>query len=303
LPIPIGPEDVTPAWLSAALQRDVATAHWERIGLERGFRSVIGRVTLDGQDAVVVKLTDFEGADVEVRFYQEVADAPAPRLYYARADGERVVLVLEDLTAGRLGDALLGCSLDDAALVLERTASFRTSGEGFPRWEDRLATRQERYDASVDVFLERFGDGFPAEIRALAERLRSRLARVLTPLLERDETLIHADLHLDNVIFDGDRAVIVDWQTACVAHPAFDFVNFVYSSLSIEDRRTAERELGVEGIPLALINAFAGTVIWFARPDLSTMTGRERAFVDAALTDGRLVSGLLDHGTSRLVTV
>jgi hypothetical protein len=293
---------VTPEWLSAVLEREVSTARWERIGIERGFRSVIGRVVTD-HGSVVVKLTTFEGADVEVRFYREVESAPAPRAYYAHADGEHVVLVLEDLTAGRAGDALVGCTIDEAALVLERMAALRNPGDGFPRWQDRLALRAQRYDASVDVFLERFGDSFPAEIRALAERLRSRLARVLTPLFERHVTLIHGDLHLDNVIFDGDRAVILDWQTACVAHPALDFVNFVYSSLSIEDRRTVERDLGGEEIPLALINAFGGTVIWFARPDIPTMTGRERAFVDAALADGRLVSGLLDHGTLGLVAV
>jgi hypothetical protein len=293
---------VTAAWLSAALQRDVTTAQWERIGADRGFRSVIGRVTLDARSSVVVKLTTYEGADVEVRFYQEFPDAPAPRVYYAQAD-ERVVLVLEDLTSGRPGDGLRGCSIDDAVLVLERMAAFRAPGDGFPQWVDRLAMRQERYDRSVDVFLERFGDRFPSEIRALAERLRSRLARVLAPVLERNLKLIHGVLHLDNVIFDDDRAVILDWQTACVAPPTFDFVTFVYSSLTIEDRRALEADLSVDDIPQALINAFAGTVIWLARPDLDQMQGRERAFVDAAVSDGRLVAGLLDHGTSGLEAV
>jgi hypothetical protein len=44
-------------------------------------------------------------------------------------------------------------------------------------------------------------------------------------------------------------------------------------------------------------------VLWFARPDLAELEGRERAFVDQALTDGRLVSGLLDHGTLTLAAV
>ena len=251
---------------------------------------------------MVVKIANHEGAANEALFYAQVDDAPAPRAYHVASDGDLVVLVLEDVSAGRHGDALLGCSLDDAALVLERMAAFDVPGIEFPRWGDRLERRQKRYDAAVDVFLERHGDRFPAEIRTLAEQLRSRLARVVAPLAENGR-LIHGDLHLDNVIFDADRPVILDWQTACVGHPTLDFVTFVYSSLTIEDRRTIEAERTPDLLPYALLNAFAGHVLWFARPDLDELTGRERAFVDQALSDGRLVSGLLDHGTLALAAV
>jgi hypothetical protein len=264
---------------------------------------LIWRVRLDSGESVVVKRSEYEGADVEVRFYREVENAPAPRCHYAAIEDDgRVLLVLEDLTRGRPGDGVLGCSLDDAVRVLERMAAFREPGDGFPRWADRLAMRQKRYDASVGFFLERYADRFPREIQLLAERLRGRLGAVMRPLL-RDECLIHGDLHLDNVIFDRDRAVVIDWQTACLAPPALDFVTFAYSAVSIDDRRVLESEFGMPGIPRALLNAFAGHVIWLARPDLDELTGRERAYVDAALTDGRLVSGLLEHGTSRLLTV
>jgi len=275
---------------------------WERIGADRGFRSVVGLATLDGGGSVVVKIADGEGAANEALFYEQIDGAPAPRPYHVASDGDLVVLVLEDLSSGRHGDALLGCSLNDAALVLERMAAFDVPGEGFPRWGDRLARRQERYDAAVDVFLERHGDRFPAEIRTLAEALRGRLAQVVRPLAAGGR-LIHGDLHLDNVIFDGDRPVIIDWQTACVGHPTLDFVTFVYSSLTIDDRRAIEAELKPELLPQALINAFAGHVLWFARPDADELEGRERAFLDQALSDGRLVSGLLDHGTLALAAV
>jgi aminoglycoside phosphotransferase (APT) family kinase protein len=274
---------------------------WERIGADRGFRSVVGLATLDDSRSVVVKVADGEGAANEARFYEQIDGAPAPRAYHVASDGDLVVLVLEDLTSGRHGDALLGCSLDDATLVLERMAAFDVPGEGFPRWGDRLPRRQERYDAAVDVFLARHGDKFPDEIRTLAQALRGRLARVVAPLAEG--RLIHGDLHLDNVIFDGGRPVIIDWQTACVGNPTLDFVTFVYSSLTIDDRRTIEAELAPELLAHGLINAFAGHVLWFARPDLDELEGRERAFVAQALTDGRLVSGLLDHGTLALAAV
>jgi aminoglycoside phosphotransferase (APT) family kinase protein len=275
---------------------------WERIGADFGFRGIVGRATLDDDRSVVMKIASHEGAANEARFYEQIDDAPAPRAYHVASDGDLVVLVLEDLSSGRHGDALLGCSLDDAALVLERMAAFDVPGDGFQRWSDRLARRQERYDSAVDVFLQRYGDRFPAEIRAFAQALRGQLARVVAPLGEGGR-LIHGDLHLDNVIFDDDRPVIIDWQTACVGHPTLDFVTFVYSSLTIDDRRTIEAELSPELLPQALINAFAGHVLWFARPDVDELEGRERAFLDQALSDGRLVSGLLDHGTLALAAV
>ena len=338
--IPAGPGDVTPSWLTAVLDRDVDSARWERVGEDRGFTGLVGKVTLTYADvaadepaSLIVKLPMAEGESVstyratqqrdpalarryyeraalEASFYREIRDAPAPRLYYSAVDDarQRVVLLLEDLTPGRPGDALLGCSIDEVALVLERMSAVHALSppERFPVWGHGLAARQERYDRSVDAFLERFGDRFPAEIRTLAERLRSRLAAVVAPLAERSHNLIHADLHLDNVIFDAppsNRVVVIDWQTVCLGHPALDFVNFVYSSLTVEDRRAAEEDLHVDGIPLALLNAFAGTVIWLAGVDADRLFGRERAFFDRALSDGRLVAGLLDHGTSATIAV
>jgi hypothetical protein len=327
---------VTAAWLTAALgEGEVVSAHWETIAQDRGFTGLIGRVTLTGAApaSLIVKLPMaerermssyraaqtrdsalarryFERATMEARFYREIHHAPAPGLYYSAVDDarQRVVLLLEDLTPGRPGDALHGCSIDEAALVLERMSAVYALSppERFPVWGYGLAARQERYDRSVAVFLERFGDRFPAEIRTLAERLRSRLAAVVAPLAERGNKLIHADLHLDNVIFDappGNRVVVIDWQTVCVGHPALDFVNFVFSSLTVEDRRAAEQDLHVDGIAMALLNAFAGTVIWLAGVDPEELSGRERMFFDRALSDGRLVPGLLDHGTSATIAV
>jgi len=269
----------------------------------------------------------YERAALEARFYREVDAAPVPRLYYSAVDDarERVVLLLEDLTPGRPGDALHGCSIDEAALVLERMAPFHARWRdghsrlnGFGRWADQLDARQERYDRNVGVFLERFGDRLPVDVRTLAEGLRSRLAGVVAPLVARDQTLIHGDLHLDNVLFDtppAGRPVVLDWQTACVGPAALDLVMFMFGSLSVADRRAAEAVLlrqyaaavgrTVDDLRLdcrlALLSAFAGIVSWLARPDLDELTGRERALADAALDDAQIVTALLDHDVAGLL--
>jgi Ser/Thr protein kinase RdoA (MazF antagonist) len=104
---------------------------------------------------------------------------------------------------------LEGCSIDDAALVIEELAPFharwwgeRAPTNAFHRAGVDPKERQERYDGQVDRFLERHGDRVPGAVRHIVRRLRSRLGAVAEAMYERPQTLIHGDLHLDNVIFD-----------------------------------------------------------------------------------------------------
>jgi hypothetical protein len=342
----------------------VTAAHWDRVGAEFGFTGLVGRVLLTYADAdadapasVIVKLPLAEGYGVsrhramqqrdpvlagryyercarEVRFYREVGvgkGAPVPRLYYAAEDAKsrRVVLVLEDLSTGRPGDALHGCSVDEAALLLEAIAPFHARWWGqrapvavFPRWGTDGDVRQVRYDAQVGVFLERYGDKVPGDALTIVERLRSQLGSVIERLAMRPHTLIHADLHLDNVIFDSSglspSVAVVDWQTTVIGPAAVDVALFLFGALSVDDRRRAEDALlehyvellGANGVVgysrddlrldcgMALLSLFAGTVGWLASVDRNDLAGRERALQDAALGNGRLLAALLELPSS-----
>jgi len=342
----------------------VTAAHWNRVGAEFGFTGLVGRVSLTYVDAdadapasVIVKLPMAEGYGVsghratqqrdpvlarryyercarEAQFYREAGfakGAPVPRLYYAaeNAKSRLVVLLLEDLATGRPGDVLRGCTVDDAALVLEAIAPFHARWWGerapvaaFPRWGTDSDARQDRYEAQVGVFLERYGDKLPADALTIVERLRSQLGSIIETLAMRPHALIHADLHLDNIIFDSSglrpSVAVVDWQTTVIGPAAVDVALFLFGSLSVDDRRRAEEALlehyvellcanGVVGYSLddvrldcgmALLSLLAGTVGWLASVDRNDLAGRERALQDAALGDGRLLAGLLDLPSS-----
>jgi hypothetical protein len=270
----------------------------------------------------------------EERFYREIGATFAPSLYYSAVDDarRRVVLLLEDLTAGRQGDVLDGCSIEDAALVIEEIAPFharwwgeRAPVRAFPRGGGDHDARQERYAGQADLFLERYGDALPAALRSVIDRLRSRLAGIRAKLGAGAQTLIHADLHLDNVMFDargdGRSALVLDWQTASVGSPAWDVALFLFGSLSVQDRRAAEAMLldryttliaehGVRGYGvddlrhdcrLALLAVLAGTVGWLTNLDPSELADRERALQEAVLADGPLVAALLDHDAIALL--
>jgi Ecdysteroid kinase-like family len=231
--IPESAEDVTPEWLTAVLTGAgelqagrVVAADWERVGEEFGFTGLVGRVELRYEESagelpgsLIVKLPMATGETAsgwrarqerdparmrqyyercvrECRFYRETQVTFAPRLYHAAADdsSQRAVLLLEDLSGGRQGDVLRGCSTEDAALVIDELAPFhaqwwgeRALASGFPVSGQDPRARQERYAGRVDLFLERCGDRLPDGLVDVLDRLRSQLAVVADALHTREK--------------------------------------------------------------------------------------------------------------------
>jgi aminoglycoside phosphotransferase (APT) family kinase protein len=60
---------------------------------------------------------------------------------------------------------------------------------------------------------------------------------------EGPQTLLHGDLHVGNVYFDGGDAALCDWQVLGRGSPAFDVAYLIGSAMTIDDRRNAEQEL------------------------------------------------------------
>jgi aminoglycoside phosphotransferase (APT) family kinase protein len=378
-PLPALPEDITPAWLTAALretgalnQAEIAQVTWERIGDGRGLTGILARLRLGYASpkeaasrplSLIAKFPmasqgtlstyraaqqhdpaafrrHYERCAREVWFYQTIApfgDVPTPRCYYGAADEEtgNVVLLLEDMQASRAGDVLQGCSVDEAAQVLHAIAPLHArwwvsahlqTFSGLAQWVGDVHARQDRYTRQVGPFLARFGQQLPAAVQEVVDRLRFSYARVLTGLAEAPQTLIHADLHLDNLFFSPPGQMppvtVLDWQSACLGPAAVDVALFLFGSLPVEPRRVAadallqdyHRLLGARGVSgysaqqvldhcrLALLWQMAGTVGWLSAADLNTLQGRERALVEAALGDERLIAALQDYDVLTLLS-
>ena len=238
-----------------------------------------------------------------------------------------IVLLLQDLSTARPGDVLRGCSPEEAKWVLQAMAPFHAhwwaqpplgDSSWLPNWVGNQEARQERYNRQVGSFLQRFGHHLPPSLHQTIDRLRADYVRVLTRLAEAPATLIHADLHLDNIVFlpsDRDHPItILDWQSISWGAAAVDVVNFLFGSLSIDQRRATGHDLlahyqtcladhGVSAYSfehllddcrLALLWQLAGTVGWLSSVDLEQVGGRERALVEAALGDGKLIAALQD---------
>ena len=152
--IPQQPEDVTPEWLSAALQRGGVLGGGARVtSIERdelsagvGFIGIVLRLTptYDGEASgapisLIAKMPSPDPAarqlaamyglyERELQFYRRLAPKISFRTaecYYSDGDAETTsyIILLEDLArSGRIGDQITGCNLVEAKAAIEALA-------------------------------------------------------------------------------------------------------------------------------------------------------------------------------------
>jgi thiamine kinase-like enzyme len=340
----------------------------EIIGQDRGFTGVIARVRLQyvgceemAPSSVIVKIPTansntpsayrtsqerdmaasrryFERCAREVAFYQQVAplnSIPVPRLYYGAIDNAtgQVILVLEDFHSVREGDALYGCSPQDAALVIARLAHFHAQWWNHPQldtlpwlqlWGGESHAAQNRYTQCIAPFLQRFGSRVPQPVREIMDALVTRYGSVRMRLQHVSITMIHGDLHLDNILFsplgNDSGVVVIDWQNVARGCGAIDLALFLFGSLETATPRAVADELlrqyyelllaeGVTGYGfrqlmedcrLVLLWLLGAKVVWLGSIDMNNLSGREQALVEASLTEDSFTS-LLDYDADSLL--
>ncbi len=364
-PIPAHPGGVSPQWLTIPLRSEgiirvgsVASFNFEIIGSDRGFTGTVARLHLSydqpepgapatlvakfplvrpqesGYRAAHTASTEqsrryWERCAREIQLYRQFANGCAitPHVYGTWMDPatQRMLLLLEDLSDGEPGDALLGCSIEQARLVVDRLAPLharwwqqtdQSSLEWLPRWGDDSQLLAVRFRQILEVVLDRYGTRIPASIARLAREVVDGYEPLLRTLASRPRTIVHGDLHLDNLFFIGESGVrLLDWQGVVAGPAVIDLGVFLVGSLSVADRRKAEMDLlaqyhrrlianGVRDYRLdeliadyhrSLIWQLAGIVGWLARADLASLAGRERALVEAIFTPGQVLAACIDH--------
>lgn len=268
----------------------------------------------------------------EAMFYRELArdcGAVLPAVHHSAYDpatGE-FVLLLEDLVEARPGDDL-GCSVADVRRALRAIAKLHarwTDGRlaarpWLPAWHGRPTLRYTRFE------LDRIA-------RAAARGRLARTAQPLLPLLAdlRDglgayferaragrQTLVHGDLHMDQVLLPADRdAVIVDWQLVHLGNVGVDVARLLVMSLPTEQRRRHETGLldtyrttleecgGPEYGSGVLLDEYRRGIVWTAFVNTSyhlscadgTRQVSANGFHDVMF--GRIAAATADHGLLR----
>ena len=340
------------------------------IGQEWGFTGEIARVNLcydviedNTPDSLVVKFPNsscgilsaykvkkdksekairlhLERCEREILFYRHMGKEMSvgiPEMYYAESDPEngKFILLLEDLRKGYMGDALRGCTLEEAEVVIKEMAKFHAiwwdSSElekypwFTPYWGFDWELKQGLYEQRLEQFLARFAHKIPLYVRDLMSKLNYCYGSILQKLGQPPFTLVHKDLHLDNIYFNPrnkDKPVsIIDWQSVGIGRGVIEFANFMFGSLSTEQRRASEGQLmnlyyselvnrGVSNYKfedffddcrMVLLWQLGFIVIWLSIINFQDYSGREREFINKIFDNDFLFSALEDHKVKELL--
>ncbi|CAM2772493.1 phosphotransferase [Mycobacterium intermedium] len=265
-------DQVNAAVLSRVMGTTVRTVRV--LGSDAGTSSR-GRLVLTGKevpDSVFVKLTAATAATrmvgelgrlghTEVRFYRELAPqiSGVPECYGAVFDNwtGRYLLVLEDLPAScEFPDTLHPLSIDQASLVVEllaelhatfwdrlpRNGSSRLGWLYTPSGDDTSLLTGTLMKASLKRLNERSEGSVNLDYdqgRFIADNYRAVAAVIDAP----PHTVMHGDAHPGNIYFRDGRAGLLDWQAVRRGHASRELAYTLITSLTLEDRRAAERDL------------------------------------------------------------
>lgn len=255
---PTTPDELTVEWLSAVTGTTVERFHAAPLGEGVGVIGWVNRVHLEssaGPASVIVKFAarapenrqvaviyDMYGR--ELRFYRTLArrlPIRTPRCLAAEfdPDSQHFVLVLEDLADCRVGDQLGGADPADAERVVRLLAKLHAA-----TWNRRLdGVISHDFPAQRNGIAAGFRNGWPTVLerfpgligdtaRGYAPDLEAAIPTLVRQLTETDQCLVHADVRLDNVLFDGDDTILVDWQSVCTSSGEQDLAYFLTQSLS-----------------------------------------------------------------------
>jgi hypothetical protein len=283
-PIPVGPGELTPGWLTQVLRRAgaIEAGGVAEVSVEPAGRGQVAdcfrcRLHFDRAEpqapaSVIIKLpardpTSRESGvahalyEREVRFYRQLAGVvgiTTPRCLYAEIDAGSgmFALVLDDLAPAREADQLSGLSPDDASTALGQLAGLHAAPWGDPRhfglgWLQDLRQRYNSIYPEVlpplfDAFAERYGNQLGPDHLAIITAFRPHIGRFSTEQ-PGPLTVLHGDYRTDNMLFDaagGTIPLAVVDWQTIVTGPAMADVAFLLGA-SLDP---AERRLHESGL-------------------------------------------------------
>jgi len=254
----------------------VTSVSTERIGEGVGILSILQRVTptysgaTKAPKSIVVKYPTDDPvqrgtADAlafyirEIVFYRDCA--PSAPFKTAKCYGQAIendntnfTIAMEDISHYRPLNQLDGVSLSDAKIMLEKLADFHAMWWNSPK----LPAMQDIFPPMLNPIYETVipmlwaqgwpnvekyaGHLLPDSVRHIggiwAEKVSWMLTNLMAPM-----TLCHGDYRADNMMFDGNEPVVIDYQICGTGSGIFDVGYFISQSIATKERRGHDREL------------------------------------------------------------
>jgi hypothetical protein len=249
-------------------ERDSGTTNRRRVfieyengatGADRYPSSIFCKAAQDLANRITMSSGSAKG---EVHFYNELRpqlEIDAPFSYFAAVEEPsfRAIIVLEDI-----GPDVEFCSFRTVVtrpriesqldLLARMHARFYGESKGNPllssldSWQERF-TRIDRYHGLADACrrgLIAAGDTVPARLRSQIDEIWPRTLESVSRMDGLPQTLTHGDDHLGNwYVRSGDRMGLTDFQNVNLGHWSRDVSYAISSSLTVDDRRSWEKEL------------------------------------------------------------
>lgn len=230
------------------------------------------------------QFADVDICELEARFYHFLSDkltVPTAQCYYADWDDDgkgHGLVLLEDLTlrGGKFGHSTQHSGVDNIALALEGLAQMHADLWNSPllaqnKWlptsmatpvdNDQIRIMQQWID--INLADPKFRAVLPQEYLDDPTRLQRAFDALAVWEHSRKTPLCLnlGDCHQGNTyILPDGRRLWLDWQLVRKGRPFRDFTYFTIGALTIEERRTSERDLmkhylqaltatGVQGVP------------------------------------------------------
>ena len=254
----------------------VTAVSTERIGEGVGILSILQRVTptysgaTKAPKSLVVKYPTDDPvqrgtADAlvfyirELTFYRDCA--PSAPFKTAKCYGQAIesentnfTIAMEDISHYRPLNQLDGVSLNDAKIMLEKLADFHAMWWNSPKLPGMQNIFPPILNPTYEMVLPMlWGQGWPnveqyaghllpESVRGIgdiwAANVPWMLGNLMAPL-----TLMHGDYRADNMMFDGDEPVVIDYQIVGTGSGMYDVGYFISQSIATEVRRGHDKEL------------------------------------------------------------
>ena len=195
----------------------------------------------------------------ELTFYRDCA--PSAPFKTAKCYGQAIesentnfTIVMEDISHYRALNQLDGVSLSDAKIMLEKLADFHAMWWNSPKLPAMQNIFPPILNPTYEMVLpmlwaqgwpnvEKYaGHLLPDSVRGIGDIWGGKVPWMLGTLME-PMTLIHGDYRADNMMFDGDEPVVIDYQICGTGSGIYDVGYFISQSITTEVRRGHDREL------------------------------------------------------------
>jgi aminoglycoside phosphotransferase (APT) family kinase protein len=266
-------DDVDAGWMTTALAASFPGAIVARAemvlrddGTNRRARFALTYAAGEGPTTVFLKASDLAHAALnaatgglfnEAKLFLSDVTLPLahPRVHHVVIDEANLdfVLVMEDVVArgGDPRDATRPLTVEQAANGARALARLHSAFWGHRLSQNYALAWVEPFTATyelargIDIGKEKVGDLLPSEVQRLSGvDIDSSWHRFVPTVTTGGQTLLHGDPHIGNTyVCPEDDLGFLDWQVVHSGHPALDLAYFVQGALTVDDRRSAERDL------------------------------------------------------------